>query len=226
MLPPTLVASLRSPARLLPPPFVLALLLPFIIVGGILSGVFTPTESAAIALLYAVGVSMFIYRSLTLKGFFALCVSTGRLTGVVLLLLAFASVLAWLLTANLIPQQIVVMLSELSQNKYAILSVLMLFLLVVGFFMDLTPAMVILAPLMTPVVVKLGIDPVYFGVMMSFILGIGLITPPVGTVLYVGCGVGRVSLEDLVKSLLPYYFTLIALLIAFLAFPGIVLWYK
>ncbi|MEA3253122.1 MAG: TRAP transporter large permease [Pseudomonadota bacterium] len=205
---------------------VLALLLPFIIVGGILSGVFTPTESAAIALLYAVGVSMFIYRSLTLKGFFALCVSTGRLTGVVLLLLAFASVLAWLLTANLIPQQIVVMLSELSQNKYAILSVLMLFLLVVGFFMDLTPAMVILAPLMTPVVVKLGIDPVYFGVMMSFILGIGLITPPVGTVLYVGCGVGRVSLEDLVKSLLPYYFTLIALLIAFLAFPGIVLWYK
>ena len=102
----------------------------------------------------------------------------------------------------------------------------MLFLLVVGFFMDLTPAMVILAPLMTPVVVKLGIDPVYFGVMMSFILGIGLITPPVGTVLYVGCGVGRVSLEDLVKSLLPYYFTLIALLIAFLAFPGIVLWYK
>ncbi|WP_098060080.1 TRAP transporter large permease [Chromohalobacter japonicus] len=205
---------------------VLALLLPIIIVGGILSGVFTPTESAAIALLYAVVVSMFVYRSLTLKSFFGLCVSTGRLTGVVLLLLAFASVLAWLLTANLIPQQIVVMLSELSQNKYFILGILTLFLLVVGFFMDLTPAMVILAPLMTPVVVKLGIDPVYFGVLMSFVLGIGLITPPVGTVLYVGCGVGKVKLEELVKSLLPYYFTLIALLIAFLAFPGLVLWYK
>nr|MDA3919756.1 TRAP transporter large permease subunit [Salinisphaera sp.] len=98
--------------------------------------------------------------------------------------------------------------------------------LLVGFFMDLTPAMVILAPLMTPVVVKLGIDPVYFGVLMSFALGIGLITPPVGTVLYVGCGVGGVSMEKLSRALLPYYFVLLALLVLFVLFPSLVLWYK
>ncbi|PTL88794.1 L-dehydroascorbate transporter large permease subunit [Halomonas litopenaei] len=205
---------------------ILALLLPVIIVGGILTGVFTPTESAAIALVYAFAVSFFVYRSLSLKRFFELCVSTGRLTGVVMLLLAFASVLAWLLTANMIPQQLVVSLSAITENKLLLLLILSAFLLVVGFFMDLTPAMVILAPLMTPVVVKLGIDPVYFGVLMSFILGIGLITPPVGTVLYVGCGVGKVGMESLVKSLLPFYFTLVALLVVFLLFPGVVLWFR
>ncbi|SHF85715.1 TRAP transporter, DctM subunit [Modicisalibacter ilicicola DSM 19980] len=204
----------------------LALLLPVIIVGGILSGVFTPTESAAIALLYALLVSMFVYRSLPLKRFFTLCIATGKLTGVVMLLLAFASVLAWLLTANMIPQQLVAGLSALSDNKIVILAILSVFLLVVGFFMDLTPAMVILAPLMTPIVVNLGIDPVYFGVLMSFILGIGLITPPVGTVLYVGCGVGKVSMEHLVRSLLPFYFTLLALLLVFLFVPGVVLWFR
>lgn len=203
-----------------------AMLLPVIIVGGILTGVFTPTESAAIALVYALLVSCFIYRSLTLKTLFGLCITTGRLTGVVMLLLAFASVLAWLLTANMIPQQLVVGLSSLTDNKFLLLLILSAFLLVVGFFMDLTPAMVILAPMMTPVVVKLGIDPVYFGVLMSFILGIGLITPPVGTVLYVGCGVGKVSMESLVKSLLPFYFTLLALLALFLLFPGVVLWFR
>ncbi|MBZ9559731.1 MULTISPECIES: TRAP transporter large permease [Modicisalibacter] len=204
----------------------LALLLPVIIVGGILTGVFTPTESAAIALIYAILVSMFVYRSLTPRRFFRLCIATGRLTGVVMLLLAFASVLAWLLTANMIPQQLVVSLSAITENKLLLLLILSLFLLVVGFFMDLTPAMVILAPLMTPVVVKLGIDPVYFGVLMSFVLGLGLITPPVGTVLYVGCGVGRVGMEQLVKSLLPFYFTLLLLLAAFLIFPGLILWYQ
>ncbi|WP_110650678.1 TRAP transporter large permease [Salinicola peritrichatus] len=204
----------------------LALLLPIIIVGGILSGIFTPTESAAIALVYACVVSFFVYRSLTLARFFQLCITTGKLTGVVLLLLAFASVLAWLLTANMIPQQLVVSLSAVTENKFLLLLLLSAFLLVVGFFMDLTPAMVILAPLMTPVVVKLGIDPVYFGVLMSFILGIGLITPPVGTVLYVGCGVGKVGMESLVKSLLPFYFTLLALLVLFLVFPGLVLWFR
>ncbi|WP_110686734.1 TRAP transporter large permease [Salinicola aestuarinus] len=215
---PELVSALKES--------ILALLLPVIIVGGILSGVFTPTESAAIALVYAFVVSFVIYRSLTLKRFFQLCIATGRLTGVVMLLLAFASVLAWLLTANMIPQQLVATLSALTDNKFLLLLLLTAFLLVVGFFMDLTPAMVILAPLMTPVVVKLGIDPVYFGVLMSFVLGIGLITPPVGTVLYVGCGVGKVGMESLVKSLLPFYFTLLALLALFLVFPGLVLWYR
>ena len=203
-----------------------ALMLPLIIVGGILGGVFTPTESSAIALLYAIVISMFFYRSLTPLKFFKLCMQTGELTGMVLLLLAFANVLAWLLTANMVPQEIVNALTSLTDQRLPMLAIIMVVLLLVGFFMDLTPAMVILAPLMTPVVTKLGIDPVYFGVLMSFALGIGLITPPVGTVLYVGCGVGGVSMEKLSRSLLPYYGVLFALLFLFILFPGLVLWYQ
>lgn len=203
-----------------------ALMLPLIIVGGILGGVFTPTESSAIALIYAICISMFFYRSLTPRKFFELCMKTGELTGVVLLLLAFASVLAWLLTANMVPQHIVTALTSLTSERLPMLGIIMAVLLAVGFFMDLTPAMVILAPLMTPVVVKLGIDPVYFGVLMSFALGIGLITPPVGTVLYVGCGVGDVSMEKLSRAMLPYYGVLILLLILFIVFPHLILWYQ
>ena len=203
-----------------------ALILPLIIVGGILGGVFTPTESSAIALLYAIVISMLLYRSLTPMALFRLCIKTGELTGVVLLLLAFANVLAWLLTANMVPQDIVAALTSLTDQRLPMLAIIITVLLLVGFFMDLTPAMVILAPLMTPVVVKLGIDPVYFGVLMSFALGIGLITPPVGTVLYVGCGVGNVSMEKLSRALLPYYGVLVLLLILFIVFPQLVLWYK
>lgn len=203
-----------------------ALILPLIIVGGILGGVFTPTESSAIALIYAIVISIFFYRTLTLKTLFQLFVNTGQLTGVVLLLLTFANVLAWLLTANMVPQHIVAGLTALTDKRFVMLMILIVVLLLVGFFMDLTPAMVILAPLMTPVVTKLGIDPVYFGVLMSFALGIGLITPPVGTVLYVGCGVGDVPMEKLSAALLPYYAVLIALLFLFIAFPSIVLWYQ
>lgn len=203
-----------------------ALMLPLIIVGGILGGVFTPTESSAIALIYAIVVSLFFYRTLTLKTLFKLFMNTGQLTGVVLLLLTFANVLAWLLTANLVPQHIVAGLTAITNQRFVMLLILVSVLLLVGFFMDLTPAMVILAPLMTPVAVKLGIDPVYFGVLMSFALGIGLITPPVGTVLYVGCGVGDVPMEKLSAALLPYYAVLLALLFLFILFPGVVLWYQ
>lgn len=203
-----------------------ALVLPLIIVGGILGGVFTPTESSAIALIYAILISLFLYRTLTLRKLFRLFVNTGQLTGVVLLLLTFANVLAWLLTANMVPQHIVAGLTALTDQRFVMLLILIAVLLLVGLFMDLTPAMVILAPLMTPVVTKLGIDPVYFGVLMSFALGIGLITPPVGTVLYVGCGVGGVPMEKLSAALLPYYAVLIVLLFVFILFPGIVLWYQ
>lgn len=203
-----------------------ALLLPLIIVGGILGGVFTPTESSAIALLYAIIISMFFYRTLTPLQFFKLCMNTGELTGMVLLLLAFANVLAWLLTANMVPQEVVAGLTSLTSQRVPMLAIITVVLLLVGFFMDLTPATVILAPLMTPVVTKLGISPVYFGVLMSFTLGIGLITPPVGTVLYVGCGVGEVSMEKLSRSLLPYYCVLLCLLALFIVFPKLVLWYQ
>jgi tripartite ATP-independent transporter DctM subunit len=202
-----------------------ALLLPVIILGGILGGVVTPTESAAIALIYAIGISILLYRSLTLKKLFRIFMDSGELTGIVLLLLAFANVLAWILTANQVPQHIVAGLTALTDQKLPMLGIIMAILLVVGFFMDLTPAMVILAPLMTPVVAHLGIDQVYFGVLMSFVLGIGLITPPVGTVLYVGSGVGEVKMESLVRAMLPYYLVLVFLLALFVVFPSLIMWY-
>src|SRR5690606_5200832 len=114
--------------------------------------------------------------------------------------------------------------SGVSTNPYVILGVMVVLLVAVGVVMDLTPAMLILAPIMTPVVAAVGVDPVYFGVLMSFVLGIGLVTPPVGTVLYVGCGVGGVRMEGLVRALIPFYVTLFAVVAVLILFPQAVLW--
>ena len=142
----------------------------------------------------------------------------------VLLLLAFATVIAWFLTINMVPQTLVRQVQAITQEPFLLLLIVAGLLLLVGFVMDLTPAMVIMAPMLTPIVTSVGVDPVYFGVLMAFILGIGLLTPPVGTCLYVGCGVGKVSMEALVKAMLPYYATLLVVLVILIAFPGIVTW--
>lgn len=202
----------------------LALLLPVIIVGGILGGVFTATEAAVAALFYALFISLFVYREISLRDLWPMMVRTTRLTGMVLFLLAMAMVVAWLLTTAQVPQNLVATVSDFSTNPYVILLILSVLLLLVGVVMDLTPAMVILAPMMAPIAVATGIDPVYFGVLMSFVLGIGLVTPPVGTVLYVGCGIGRVSMEELVRNMIPYYIALLVVLALLILFPQLILW--
>lgn len=201
----------------------LGLLLPVIIVGGILGGVFTATEAAVIAVVYALAISMFVYREITLRDLGPILVRTGRLTGMVLFLLALATSVAFLLTTAQVPQDLVAATSGVSTNPYVVLTIMCVMLLLVGVVMDLTPAMVILAPIMAPIVVNAGVDPVYFGVLMSFVLGIGLITPPVGTVLYVGCAVGRVSMEQLLRSMPPFYVAMLAVLVALIAFPQLIL---
>jgi TRAP-type transport system large permease protein len=200
------------------------LFLPVIVVGGILAGVFTATEAAVAAVFYALLVSMLIHRELRPKDLIGITVRTARLTGMVLFLLAMAMIVAWLLTTALVPQQLGQSAAELSTNPYVILGILSVLLLAVGVVMDLTPAILILAPIMTPIAATVGIDPVYFGVIMSFVLGIGLVTPPVGTVLYVGCAVGDVKMEGLVRKLLPFYGALLGVLVLLIAFPQLVLW--
>ncbi len=202
----------------------LALVLPVIVIGGILGGVFTATEAAVAALLYSLFISLAVYREFPPHELWGMLIRTARLTGMVLLLLAFATVIAWFLTINMVPQTLVRQVQAITQEPFLLLLIVAGLLLLVGFVMDLTPAMVIMAPMLTPIVTSVGVDPVYFGVLMAFILGIGLLTPPVGTCLYVGCGVGRVSMEQLVRAMLPYYAALLVVLVVLIAFPGIVTW--
>ncbi|MCH4561817.1 MULTISPECIES: TRAP transporter large permease [Halomonas] len=202
----------------------LALVLPVIVIGGIIGGVFTATEAAVAALLYSLAISLLVYREFRLRDLWGMLIRTARLTGMVLLLLAFATVIAWFLTINMVPQTLVRQVQAITQEPFWLLMIVAGLLLLVGFVMDLTPAMVIMAPMLTPIVTSVGVDPAYFGVLMAFILGIGLLTPPVGTCLYVGCGVGKVSMEALVKAMLPYYAALLVVLVVLIAFPAIVTW--
>ncbi|MCC5904328.1 MAG: TRAP transporter large permease [Halomonas sp.] len=202
----------------------LALVLPVIVIGGIIGGVFTATEAAVAALLYSLFISLVVYREFKLRELWGMLIRTARLTGMVLLLLAFATVIAWFLTINMVPQTLVTQVQAITQEPFLLLLIVAGLLLLVGFVMDLTPAMVIMAPMLTPIVTSVGVDPVYFGVLMAFVLGIGLLTPPVGTCLYVGCGVGKVSMEQLVKAMLPYYAALLVVLVILIAFPDIVTW--
>ncbi|GEK46826.1 membrane protein [Bisbaumannia pacifica] len=202
----------------------LALVLPVIVVGGIIAGVFTATEAAVAALLYSLFISVVCYREIRLGDLWGMCIRTARLTGMVMLLLAFATVIAWFLTINLVPQTLVQQVQAITQEPFLLLLIVAALLLLIGLVMDLTPAMVIMAPMLAPIVTSVGVDPAYFGVLMAFILGIGLLTPPVGTCLYVGCGVGKVSMESLVKAMLPYYAALLVMLLVLVAFPGLVTW--
>ncbi|MFQ3789387.1 TRAP transporter large permease [Halomonas sp. A29] len=202
----------------------LALVLPVIVIGGIIGGIFTATEAAVAALLYSLFISLVVYREIRLGELWGMLIRTARLTGMVLLLLAFATVIAWFLTINMVPQTLVRQVQAITQEPFLLLLIVAALLLLVGFVMDLTPAMVIMAPMLTPIVTSVGVDAAYFGVLMAFILGIGLLTPPVGTCLYVGCGVGKVSMESLVRAMLPYYAALLVVLVFLIAFPGIVTW--
>jgi tripartite ATP-independent transporter DctM subunit len=202
----------------------LGLALPILIVGGILSGVFTATEAAVAAVAYALVVSLLVYRELKITDLWPILIRTGRLTGMVLFLLAIATTVAYLLTTAQVPQQIVEATAAFSTNPYVVLALVTVMLIGVGVVMDLTPAMIILAPILTPVVLAVGVPTVYFGVLMAIVLGLGLITPPVGTCLYVGCAVGKVSMEELLRNMWPFYLALTAVLALVILVPGIVMW--
>lgn len=200
-----------------------AMLLPFIIIGGIRFGVFTPTEAAVVAAVYAIFVSTVIYREMTWRVFYETLVSAARSTAMVMFLVGCAMVAAWLITVAQMPQQLAQLLQPLIEHPRLLMAVIMLIVLMVGMVMDLSPTILILVPLLMPVVKLAGIDPVYFGLLFVINCSIGLLTPPVGTVLNVVCGVSRVPMSTAVKGTLPFVVAYAMLLALFVAFPSLVI---
>lgn len=200
-----------------------AILLPVIIVGGIRFGVFTPTEAAVVAAVYAIFVSAVVYRELTWRGLYWMLVRSARSTAMVMFLVGCALVAAWLITIAQLPQQLAELLGPLVEHPRLLMAAIMIIVLLVGMVMDLSPTILILVPLFMPVVQMAGIDPVYFGLMFVINTSIGLITPPVGTVLNVVCGVGRVPMSQAVKGVWPFLLSYMVLLALFVAFPSIII---
>lgn len=195
-----------------------ALMLPVIIIGGLRGGVFTPTEAAVVAAFYALFVGLFIYRELKLEELYHVLIASAKTTSVVMFVAAAAMVSAWLITVANVPAEIAGYMGSLVSSPLLLMTVIMIFLLLIGLVMDLTPAILIFTPVLLPLVKMAGIDPVYFGIVMVINLCIGLITPPVGTVLYVGCGISKISLAELTKGIWPFlvvHTTVLALLILF-----------
>lgn len=199
-----------------------ALLLPVIIIGGIRSGAFTPTEAAVVAAVYAILISTIVYREMTFGGFVDVLIQAGRSTAMVMFLVGAAMVAAWLITVAQLPQQLAGMLAPLIDNPRLLMLVIMLLVLAVGMVMDLSPTVLILVPLLMPVVRMAGIDEVYFGLMFILNCSIGLITPPVGTVLNVVCGVGRVPVSQAVRGVAPFILGYVVLLGLFILFPQLI----
>jgi TRAP-type transport system large permease protein len=199
-----------------------ALLLPVIIIGGIRTGVFTPTEAAVVAAVYAIAVSTLIYRELSLRDLYHTLVAAARTTAMVMFLVGCAMVAAWLITVAQLPQQLARLLGPLVENPRLLMLCIMLLVLAVGMVMDLAPTVLILVPLLMPVVKLAGIDPVYFGLMFILNCSIGLLTPPVGTVLNVVCGVGKVPLSQAVRGTIPFLLAYLALMGLFIVFPEII----
>jgi len=202
----------------------LALLLPLIILGGIISGIYTPTEAAVIAVVYAFIVSTFVYKEFSIKDILPSSIATAKGTATVMLVCGAATAAAYFITIAQIPAAMSSLLLSISTNRYVILFLINILLLVVGMVMDLTPALLILAPILLPVVTQVGIDPIFFGVVMVVNLCIGLITPPVGTVLFTACGVSREDITGVIKNLWPYLIAMIAVLFLITYVPQLVMW--
>ena len=202
---------------------VFALFMPFIIVGGIRFGIFTPTEAGCIAVVYALFISIVVYREMGLHDLKKVFIGTSKTTGQVLLVAAAAMSTAWVVTTAGVPQQVVFALQDLTSTPTILLIVIAVFLILLGMVMDSTPAILIFAPIFMPLIKAAGIDPVYFGIVMVLDLMIGLLTPPVGTVLFVGCGVGNVSLNALVRKLLPFILLEYGVLFLFILIPELIL---
>ncbi|MBW0170441.1 MAG: TRAP transporter large permease [Hydrogenophaga sp.] len=195
-----------------------------IILGGILSGVFTATESASVAVVWAFLVTMFVYRDYKWRELPKLVHRTVKTLAIVMILIAFAAGFGYIMTLMQIPLQITTAFTTLSDNRYVILMMINIMLLALGTLMDMAPLILILTPILLPVVKAIGVDPVHFGMIMMVNLGMGLITPPVGGVLFVGSAVAKLPMETVVKALLPFYVALFGVLMAVTYLPGISLW--
>ncbi len=200
-----------------------ALVLPVIIIGGLRFGIFTPTEAAAVAAVYALFVGMVIYREIKPRDLMGLLVNAATTTSVVMFLVAAALVTSYMITLADLPKELIAMLGPLVDSPILLMIVLVILLTLVGTAMDLTPTILILAPVLMPVIKEAGIDPTYFGVIFIMVGCAGLLTPPVGTVLNVVCGVARIRMEDMIKGVWPYVAAYTLLILLLVLFPQIVL---
>ena len=200
-----------------------ALLLPVFILVGLRMGVFTPTEAAVVAAVYALFVATVIYRELTLKALFRIFVTAARTTAVVMFLVAAAMVSAWLITVANLPAQMVDLLRPLLDNQTLLLIAIMVLVMLVGTAMDMTPTILIMTPVLMPLIKAAGIDPVYFGVLFIINNSIGLVTPPVGTILNVVAGVGRMKMDEVTRGVLPFMAVQFAVMFVMVLFPQTVL---
>lgn len=200
-----------------------ALVLPFIIVFGLKFGVFTPTEAAVVAAVYSLFVSTVVYRELNFKKLLPLFVSAAKTSSVVMFLVAAAMVSAWLITVANLPGQIVALLQPMLDSPRLLMLVIMVLTMVVGTALDMTPTILLLTPVLMPVVKAAGIDPVYFGVLFIINNAIGLITPPVGTVLNAVAGAGKISMDEVTKGVVPFMIAQFAAMFLMVAFPQLVM---
>ncbi len=195
-----------------------------IILGGILSGIFTPTESAAVACVYAFFVTMFIYRDYRWRELPHLVGRVVRTVGMVMIMIGFSIAFGYMMAIMRVPAMATEFFVSISPDKYTFLLYMNLLLLFLGTFMDLAPMLLICTPIFLPVIKAFGIDPVHFGIMMILNLGIGLLTPPVGPTLVVGCAIGKVSMEAVSKSILVFYIPMLIVLLLVTYVPALSLW--
>lgn len=200
------------------------LLLVGVIFGGIRAGVFTAIESASIAVVYAVAVTAVVYRKLTLQNFVEACSGAVRTTGLIVFVIGAAASFGWLLAYLQVPTAAVNLLTSLTHDKYLLLLLMILILLVLGTFMDLAPLIIICTPIFLPVAKAIGIDPVHFGVILILKGGLGLITPPIGSVLFVGTAIGKISIGDTLRTIWPFYLAVVVVLLTVAYVPALSLW--
>ena len=197
-----------------------SLLLIIIVIGGIVGGIFTATEGAGICVLYCLILSI-CYKSLTVKSFMKILVSSACTSGIILFLISASSAMSFVMAYSGIPAAISEGIMSISTNKYVILLLMNIILMVVGMFMDITPAILIFTPIFLPIAQSLGMTDIQFGVMLIFNMCLGNITPPVGSVLFVGCGISKISIEQVTRTLLPYFAVLFLLLMAVTYIPAL-----
>jgi tripartite ATP-independent transporter DctM subunit len=194
-----------------------------IVVFGLKFGVFTPTEAAVVAAVYALFISMFVYKELSFKSIVPLFVAAAKTSAIVMFLVAAAMVSAWLITVANLPAQLIALLQPLLDSPRLLMMTIMIITMVVGTALDMTPTILLLTPVLMPVVKAAGIDPVYFGVLFIINNAIGLITPPVGTVLNAVAGVGKISMDEVTRGVMPFMVAQFAIMFAMVIWPALVM---
>jgi C4-dicarboxylate transporter DctM subunit len=202
----------------------LALLMPAIILGGILGGIFTPTEAAVVAVVYAFIVSFVVYREIRWKDLPKVLIDSVVTTSIIMLVIANSAIFGWILANHQVPQAVAQIFLSISSNKWTILLMINIFLLFVGTFMETTASLIILTPILLPLAVKVGIDPIHFGLVMVLNLVIGLITPPLGVCLFIACSIAKITLEQIIRAILPFLIATIVVLFIVTYVPDLSLW--